>query len=152
MRPHPAVARAYETVDDSDLLADPIVYYQHKYYWFWYGLVGVLLPIWIPWYYFNLHWSLAFMSFIVRTTGDVIARCPTWSSFNLIFHRFIALIHFTSFVNSAAHMFGDRPYNMDMMPCDNAWISWLCKFWPEIPMLTINHRISFLYSGWWRIP
>lgn len=69
MLPHPAIARAHDTIDTSDLLADPIVKYQHKFYWFWYGIFGVGVTIAVPMYFWDLPWYLAVMGYFTRTVG-----------------------------------------------------------------------------------
>jgi len=37
--------------------------------------------------------------------------------------RYINSLHSTWFVNSAAHMFGDRPYKAGIEPVENPWVS-----------------------------
>ena len=37
--------------------------------------------------------------------------------------RNVSVYHDTAFVNSAAHMFGDRPYNADIEPSENYFVS-----------------------------
>lgn len=39
------------------------------------------------------------------------------------FGRYIVALHCTWFVNSAAHMWGDRPYKKDSEPRENTWVS-----------------------------
>lgn len=37
--------------------------------------------------------------------------------------RYATALHSTWFVNSAAHMFGDKPYNEKMRPVENIFVS-----------------------------
>jgi len=37
--------------------------------------------------------------------------------------RYVLSLHFTWFVNSVAHMWGDRPYNSKIGPAENMWVS-----------------------------
>ena len=37
--------------------------------------------------------------------------------------RWIATLHSNWFVNSAAHMFGDRPYDGNILPAQNIFVS-----------------------------
>ena len=37
--------------------------------------------------------------------------------------RWVSSLHATWFVNSAAHMFGDRPYDGDIKPAENVFVS-----------------------------
>lgn len=38
--------------------------------------------------------------------------------------RYVTSLHSTWFVNSTAHMFGDRPYNEHIEPRENYWVSY----------------------------
>lgn len=35
-------------------------------------------------------------------------------------------LHSTFFVNSAAHMFGDKPYDKDIKPVENSYVTYGC--------------------------
>lgn len=39
--------------------------------------------------------------------------------------RYVAVLHFTWLVNSAAHMFGNKPYDTRMGPAENRLVSLL---------------------------
>ena len=48
-----------------------------------------------------------------------------WISFLLGYiSRYMTSLHSTWFVNSTAHMFGDRPYNTSIEPRENYWVSY----------------------------
>ena len=49
-----------------------------------------------------------------------------WNSFLMTYvGRYILTLHSTWFVNSAAHLFGDRPYRPHIAPAENPWVSWI---------------------------
>lgn len=37
--------------------------------------------------------------------------------------RYMTTLHSTWFVNSSAHMFGDRPYDASIKPAENIWVA-----------------------------
>lgn len=102
---HPDVKRIGGKVDLSDILADPVVYYQKKYYMWLMAIFCVALPAFIPCYFWNESLIVAFM-------------VP-------VFLRYIAVLNVTWLVNSAGHMFGNRPYDIHMAPTDNYGLSTL---------------------------
>jgi len=86
-------------VDCSDMMADPVVYYQHKYYIPSILLMCFILPTWVPCYFWGeSFWTSFFVATIMRYT---LALNATW------------------LVNSAAHMFGNRPYDANIAPAEN---------------------------------
>ena len=102
-REHPDVIRAERQIRTFDLESDPVVMWQHKYYlpllYFWSGLV----PIFLHWYWIGDHWYEA------AIFGGIL--------------RNIQAFHSAAFVNSAAHMFGQRPYNSNIIPSENMAVS-----------------------------
>lgn len=88
---HPAFVEASSKTDISDLLADPILNFQHKYYGFMIALFTIAIPILCPMYF----WGETFENSLFFTT---------------IF-RFVAVSNATFLINSAAHMIGLRPYD-----------------------------------------
>ncbi|GLH06075.1 Uncharacterized protein GBIM_11593 [Gryllus bimaculatus] len=91
MRKHPAVFEKGKNIDLSDLERDPIVMFQKRYYKTLYVLFAIMLPTVIP----ILAWDERL---------DV-------ALFGCYFFRMIAVLNITWLVNSAAHMFGTRPFN-----------------------------------------
>jgi stearoyl-CoA desaturase (delta-9 desaturase) len=91
VRKHPDVISKGKTVDMSDLEADPVLMFQRKYYLILAPLCSFVLPAVIPWYCwgedFYVSWCYATML------------------------RYLISLHFTWLVNSAAHMWGTKPYD-----------------------------------------
>lgn len=103
VRKHPEVIRRGRTVDISDLLDDPFVMFQKKYYPF----LAIALGVFMPWF---LIWYLC---------GDSL-----WISFHIgVICRYVLLLHYTWFVNSLAHLCGNRPYDRNINPRENWFVS-----------------------------
>lgn len=49
-----------------------------------------------------------------------------WNSFFLNSFRYMFELHSTFFVNSAAHMFGDRPFDSNINPAENPYVTYGC--------------------------
>jgi len=88
---HPEVKRRGVTVDVSDLLADPIVRFQRRFYLPLILLLCFALPAIVPWYFWGESLKTAFF-------------CAS------IF-RYILTLNVTWLVNSAAHIWGPHPYD-----------------------------------------
>lgn len=101
-RKHPDVIEQGKKLDVSDLYADPIIRFQHKYYFFLMPVICFILPVPIPVYLWNETWLNAFCINIFR---------------------FVFTLHASWLVNSAAHMFGDRPYDKYINPSENLTVS-----------------------------
>lgn len=88
---HPEVKEKGKLIDMSDLESNPYVMFQHRHFW-WMSLVfTVLVPTLIP----VLLWQERF-----------------WTSFVFSFMvRYLITLHGTWLVNSAAHYYGERPYD-----------------------------------------
>ena len=54
--------------------------------------------------------------------------------------RLVNTLHGTWFVNSAGHMFGDRPYNVAIKPGNNSF----CLFYPSLTF----HLCNFSVENW----
>lgn len=91
VRKHPDVKTKGKLIDLSDLEADPVVMFQKKYYLVLAPIFAFFLPAWVPWYVwgedFYVSWCVAGM------------------------FRYAVSLHGTWLVNSAAHMWGTRPYD-----------------------------------------
>ena len=100
---HPDVIRAETQIRTDDLESDPIVHFQHKYY--------------LPLFYI---WS-AFIPILLH----VLVIGDTWIDGIIVgcLLRNMETLHATAFVNSAAHMFGYRPYNSKIMSVENVIVS-----------------------------
>ncbi|XP_067138421.1 stearoyl-CoA desaturase 5-like [Centruroides vittatus] len=96
VKKHPDVKEKGKSIDMSDLLRDPVVVFQRKYYYILVVLISVVIPTMIP----VLFW------------GESV-----WSSlFTQFFSRYVVSLHGTWLVNSAAHMWGNRPYDRFINP------------------------------------
>ena len=100
---HPLVSLKERLYDYSDLDRDAVVVFQHKYYYYLYLLMSVILPI----------------SVQMLLAGDCLLDAILLS----VVMRNMSVYHDTAFVNSAAHMFGDRPYNETIDPRENYYVS-----------------------------
>ncbi|CAM9125873.1 unnamed protein product [Phaeothamnion confervicola] len=103
VKKHPEVIKAGRTLDFSDLEADPVVMFQDR-----------LDP-----------WFALFMCFIAP---GLVASYGWGDSFWHGFWvagalRYCIVLHFTWLVNSAAHMFGDHPYDVTSWPSENPLVS-----------------------------
>lgn len=91
-------------MDASDLMKDPVVKFQHDNYFPLFLATTLLLPVGM---------SMAFL-------GESLMPALVIG----VGMRYAISFHITFFVNSAAHMFGDRPYNDRIPSSENPWISW----------------------------
>lgn len=101
---HPDVLVKGRTISNADILADPVIYYQKKYYLPLYLFFRLAFPIWILMHFFQITFGLACIG---------------------VFSMYITSLHITWFVNSAAHIFGDRPYNGKIQPRENPFVNWI---------------------------
>lgn len=103
MEEHPEVPEKKERLDSSDLLADPVVYYQHKYYNILVLLSCIVLPTLVP----ALLWGeSAWYAFLVA--GML---------------RLVLTYNITFSVNSVAHIWGAHPYDERIDPAQNTLVS-----------------------------
>ncbi|KAI1305881.1 Delta(9)-fatty-acid desaturase fat-7 [Halotydeus destructor] len=101
-RKHPELKMATKKLDFGDLLKSPIVKFQRDYYWY-------------------LYFGVA----IASTAIPVICWNETiWRSYLAAFVlRYLTTLHGTWFINSACHMFGDRPYDTTRQARENLLVS-----------------------------
>lgn len=102
-RKHPAVKEKGAGIDMSDLDSCPIVSFQNKYYLHLVFLFCFFLPTVIP----MVFWGESFTA--------------AW--FFITQFRYCCILHWTWLVNSAAHMFGNRPYDKSINPSENKTVS-----------------------------
>jgi len=103
MRKHPYVTTRGRKVDVSDLLADPVVWIQYKLY----------IPVVMP------------MSFLLPPlTVSYLFGDNFWSCFYFSLYRYTLILHSTWLVNSAAHMYGSKPYDKFIGPVESRIVSW----------------------------
>ncbi|XP_058453624.1 acyl-CoA Delta-9 desaturase-like [Malaya genurostris] len=103
LRKHPECIKKGRLIDMTDLMADPVVQFHQKYFPLLKTLFTYLIPSMVPWYFFGEGFVLSFL-----------ANCLMRNSLTL---------NFTWLVNSAAHMYGDRPYDNRIRPVENKYIS-----------------------------
>jgi len=103
VKKHPEVIRAGKELDFSDLNEDPVVMFQKKL---------------DPW--FALYMCFVFPAQIaVKFWGESF-----WPAFFVAGAlRYMLVLHFTWLVNSAAHLYGDHPYDVVSYPSENPYVS-----------------------------
>ncbi|PSN37898.1 (11Z)-hexadec-11-enoyl-CoA conjugase, partial [Blattella germanica] len=89
MKKHPHIRERGKAVDLSDLRNDPIVMWQKKYYLLLMPVLAFVVPTWAQMHFFG---------------------CGFWTSWHISMLRWILSLHMTWLVNSAAHLWGRRPY------------------------------------------
>ncbi|XP_046442058.1 acyl-CoA Delta-9 desaturase-like isoform X3 [Daphnia pulex] len=104
-RKHPEVMRRGKTVDVSDLLQDPIVVYQRKFYIPLLIIFCFAMPTLVPWYFWGE--SLRTSFFVASILRYVITLNATW------------------LVNSAAHIWGTHPYDKGINPSENRFVAFI---------------------------
>ncbi|XP_075236854.1 acyl-CoA Delta-9 desaturase-like [Lycorma delicatula] len=102
---HPEVLKKGQGIDVSDLKNDKLVMFQKKYYWPIVYVICLFMPTFVPWYYWN-------ESLI---TAWHVAVCL----------RYILSYHGTWVVNSFAHMYGNRPYEVSIYARENGAVSFI---------------------------
>lgn len=96
---HPEVVAKGRCIDISDLLADPVLMFQKRYYMYLMPLLCFILPTMIPVYGWNETWMNAFC----------VAAMFRWTG----------VLNVTWCVNSAAHKWGSRTYDKNINPSNN---------------------------------
>ncbi|XP_014472082.1 PREDICTED: acyl-CoA Delta(11) desaturase [Dinoponera quadriceps] len=102
-RKHPDVKEKGKGIDLSDLESDPILAFQKKYYTFLMPLLCFIMPTVIPVFFWDETWSNAYF-------------VPT-------ILRYTFTLNMTWLVNSAAHMFGNKPYDKYINPSENKGVA-----------------------------
>ncbi|XP_003694322.1 acyl-CoA Delta(11) desaturase [Apis florea] len=96
---HPDIKEKGKRIDISDLEKNRILAFQRKYYLILMPLFCFVLPTIIPVYGWNETWS---NSYFVATVL-----------------RYVFVLNMTWLVNSAAHIFGNKPYDKFINPSEN---------------------------------
>jgi len=99
MKKHPKVIEKGRGIDCTDLLADPVVYWQKRLYFPLVILGCFVIPTWLPMYL----WSETFVN----------------AFFVVAMFRYCVTLNVTWLVNSAAHMWGMKPYDQSINPSEN---------------------------------
>ncbi|CAH6951905.1 Scd4 [Phodopus roborovskii] len=103
VRKHPAVKEKGRKLDMSDLKAEKLVMFQKRYYKPAVVLTSIVLPTLVPWYF----WGETFQHSLYIAT----------------FLRYTIILNFTWLVNSAAHLYGYRPYDRNIGARENVLVS-----------------------------
>lgn len=94
-----------KNIDLSDIWADPIVRFQRRFYIPLVIVCWGIIPTLIPYYCFNE---------------------TLWHSFlGCVCFRYVYVLHCTWLVNSAAHLWGHRPYDKNIQPKENDSVVYL---------------------------
>ncbi|KAK9504998.1 hypothetical protein O3M35_009155 [Rhynocoris fuscipes] len=102
-RKHPEVKAQGKKIDLSDLYADPVVMFQMKYYLYLMPFACFIIPTFVPMYY----WDESFVN--------------AW--FVATMFRYAFTLNMTWLVNSAAHMWGNKPYDGTINPAENLGVA-----------------------------
>jgi len=103
-RKHPDVITKGKGLDLSDLYADEIVMFQRRNYKFISLTMCVAVPTLVPHLWGESLWISYFTAFALR---------------------YVSLLHATWSVNSFAHMFGDKPYDVTINPSENPLVTYV---------------------------
>ncbi|XP_071952207.1 stearoyl-CoA desaturase 5-like [Antedon mediterranea] len=102
VKKHPDVIKDGQKIDLSDLKSDPIVQYQHKYYTILMPLFCFIIPSITPTLWGEYLWNGLFVCGILR---------------------YVVSLNFTWLVNSAAHLWGNKPYDKYINPAENIFVA-----------------------------
>ncbi|XP_043249383.1 acyl-CoA Delta-9 desaturase-like [Colletes gigas] len=100
---HPDIKEKGKGIDLSDLKSNPVLRFQKRYYKILMPLMCFVMPTIVPVYCWNETWSNAyFVSTIMR---------------------YVFTLNVTWLVNSAAHLFGNKPYDRFINPSENKGVA-----------------------------
>ena len=102
-RKHPDIKEKGKGIDTSDLKKNPVLAFQKRYY-------NVLMPL---------------LCFVMPTVVPVVCWNETWSNafFVPTILRYVYTLNATWLVNSAAHLYGNKPYDKSIDPCENLGVA-----------------------------
>jgi len=101
MKKHPKIKEMGSKLDMSDLTSDPVLVFQKRYYLPLVVLFCFLMPTLVP---------------VVLWGENALVAFYTAALF-----RYCFTLHATWFINSAAHTFGYRPYDVSISPAESVW-------------------------------
>lgn len=102
-RKHPQVIEKGRKIDMSDVMADPLVKFHEKYFEWFKLIFCFIIPTYVPYRFFD------------ETLLNSILM--------LSFMRYIYALNFTWLVNSAAHIWGNKPFDTRISPAENRVVS-----------------------------
>lgn len=103
VKKRPEVVKAGRDIDLGDLLEDPVVMFQKKLD----PYISLYMCFVWPAQVANYFWGEPFWN------AFLVAGCL----------RYVVVLHFTWLVNSAAHLYGDHPYDTASYPAENPVVS-----------------------------
>ncbi|KAM3913764.1 acyl-CoA desaturase-like isoform 1-T3 [Leptodactylus fuscus] len=103
MRKHPDVIEKGKKLDLKDLHADKVVMFQRRHYKKLILVMCFIVPTVVPWYFWGESLYTAFY-----------VPCLL---------RYALVLNATWLVNSAAHMYGNRPYDKHINPRENKFVA-----------------------------
>lgn len=103
VRKHPDVIEKGRKLELKDLSSDKVVMFQRKYYKRSVVLMCFFVPTFVPWYFWGE--SLLVAYFVPALLRYTVVLNATW------------------LVNSAAHMWGNRPYDKTINPRENKFVA-----------------------------
>ncbi|KAM9364632.1 stearoyl-CoA desaturase b [Pholidichthys leucotaenia] len=103
VRKHPDVIEKGRKLELSDLKADEVVMFQRRYYKLSVVILCFLVPMLVPWYFWGE--SLVVGYFVPGLMRYALVLNATW------------------LVNSAAHIWGNRPYDKTINPRENPLVA-----------------------------
>nr|AGR49312.1 acyl-CoA delta 11 desaturase [Agrotis ipsilon] len=102
VRKHPEVKRRGKELDMSDIYNNPVLRFQKKYAIPFIGAMCFGLPTFIPVYCWGETWT---------------------NAWHITMLRYIVNLNITFLVNSAAHIWGNKPYDSKILPAQNIAVS-----------------------------
>ncbi|EFN76589.1 acyl-CoA Delta(11) desaturase [Harpegnathos saltator] len=105
IKKHPEVIQKGRQTDMSDILEDPVVIFGDKYFMVLKMIFCFAIPIMVPVYGWNETWIRAISI--------------------QVFFRYVFGLNCTWSVNSLAHIWGSKPYDMYINPTNNRLVSFL---------------------------
>ncbi|XP_075974965.1 acyl-CoA Delta-9 desaturase-like [Anticarsia gemmatalis] len=102
VRKHPQIKAKGHTIDMTDLRSDPLLRFQKKHYMILMPLCCFILPSYIPTLWGETLWNGYFV-------------CAVF--------RYVMVLNFTWLVNSAAHLWGIKPYDKNINPVETKPVS-----------------------------
>ncbi|XP_074502065.1 stearoyl-CoA desaturase b [Sebastes fasciatus] len=103
VRKHPDVIEKGKKLELSDLKADEVIMFQRRYYKLSVLMLCFFVPMFVPWYFWGESLSVGYF-----VPG--LLRCAV-------------MLNATWLVNSAAHMWGSRPYDKTINPRENLLVA-----------------------------
>lgn len=103
MKKHPDVIAAGNKLSMNDVLEEPVAAFFIKYFIPLKIILCFIFPTLIPIYFWNENITTAILS--------------------QVFLRYCLILNATWSVNSFAHLFGDKPYNENIWPSQNKYVS-----------------------------